>query len=411
MSSSHRTVSRWPVAAVIAAALSMGVASAQEPAPAPADSRAALIEQEQAAKSQALHPYEPSKVEAFVDTVEDAFVNGRLHVHPFFESAYAGGGFTLGAGYSHYVSSYNLVDLRGSITFSGYKRIEAAFIAPRVFNRRGVFTAIGGWREATQVGFYGTGTANTSKDDRANYQFDQPYGAANLDLWPTRKYLLLRGGVELSKWNQGPGGGTFPSVEEVYTPETLPGLGANVTYLHSQGTIAFDSRPSPGYARRGGFYGITFHDFRDSDSEFGFRRTDYEAIQHIPILRETWVLSLHGRLELANAGSGQTVPFFMLPALGGGSSLRGFTSWRFRDLNSLLLQAEWRVMVNRFIDMALLYDAGRVSARRSDLTDEPFKSDYGVGFRLHGPFSTPLRIEFVKSNEGLALVFSGKPAF
>ena len=63
----------------------------------------------------------------------------------------------------------------------------------------------------------------------------------------------------------------------------------------------------------------------------------------------------------------------MLPALGGGSSLRGFSSWRFRDLNSLLLQAEWRVLANRFLDMALFYDAGRVSARRSDLRVGPLE--------------------------------------
>jgi outer membrane protein assembly factor BamA len=200
-------------------------------------------------------------------------------------------------------------------------------------------------------------------------------------------------------------------VDEVYTPETLPGLGAAPTYLHSQGTLALDTRPSPGYARRGGFYGVSFHDFRDQDGQFGFRRTDYEAIQHVPILRDTWVLSLHGRLELANAADNQVVPFFMLPALGGGSSLRGFTSWRFRDMNSLLLQADWRVLANRFLDMALVYDAGRVAAHRSDLTSAPLKSDYGVGFRLHAAAATPLRIEFVKSNEGLALVFSSKAAF
>ena len=39
------------------------------------------------------------------------------------------------------------------------------------------------------------------------------------------------------------------------------------------------------------------------------------------------------------------------------------------------------------------------------------KKDYGLGFRLHGPLATPLRIEFAKSNEGLALVFSSKAAF
>jgi hypothetical protein len=101
----------------------------------------------------------------------------------------------------------------------------------------------------------------------------------------------------------------------------------------------------------------------------------------------------------------------MLPSRGGGSSLRGFSSWRFRDLNSLLLQAEWRILANRFIDTAVLYDAGRVAARRSDLTDGPLKNDYGLGFRLHGPMTTPLRIEFVHSNEGLSLVFSSKAAF
>jgi hypothetical protein len=391
----------------VASLLSVRTVSAQQPSP----GREAMLEQAQAQKAAELRPVEPGRVEEFFDKVEDTFVTGRTPVHPFFESAYAGGGFTLGAGYRHFVSSYNQIDVRGSYTFSGYKRIEAVFIAPRMFDRRGALTAIGGWREATAVGFYGIGNANTSKADRANYSFDQPYGGATLDLWPTRKLLLLRAGVELSTWNQGPGEGTQPSVEEVYTPETLPGLGESPTYLHSEGTFAIDSRPAAGYARRGGFYGITFHDFRDQDDRFGFRRTDYEAIQHVPILRDTWVLSLHGRLELANAASGQSIPFFMLPALGGGSSLRGFASWRFRDRNSLLMQADWRVLANRFLDVALFYDAGRVSSRRSDLTSSPLKSDYGLGFRLHGPISTPLRIDFAKSNEGLVLVFSAKAAF
>ena len=92
----------------------------------------------------------------------------------------------------------------------------------------------------------------------------------------------------------------------------------------------------------------------------------------------------------------------MLPALGGGSTLRGFASWRFRDRNSLLLQAEWRVLANRFLDMALFYDAGKVTARPKDISLDGLKSDYGLGFRFHGPAATPLRIELARSNEGLA---------
>jgi Omp85 superfamily domain len=391
----------WIAAAMPAAAL------AQENA---GPGRAALIEQSQADKSAALHPFKPDRLEEILNGVQDRIVEG-LKIHPYFESAYAGGGFTVGAGYARYVSAYNLVDLRGSITVKGYKRVEAAFLAPRLFDRRGVLTAIGGWREATKIGFYGVGSGPTSIDDRANYGFKQPYASAALDFWPTRSLLLLHGGVELSTWDVGPGKGSEdPSVDEVYTPQTLPGLDASPTYLHSEATIALDSRAAPGYARRGTYVGLSFHDFRDRDGVFGFRRTDYEAIEHLPILREAWVLSLHGRMQLANAAQDQTIPFFMLPALGGGSSLRGFASWRFRDRNSLLLQADWRVLANRFLDLALLYDAGRVSDRRGDLFDS-LKSDYGVGFRFHGPITTPLRIELVRSNEGFNVVFSSKAVF
>lgn len=396
-------------AAAFAAWLVAGSAAAQEPA-AP-ETRAGIIEQAQAAKRAATHPYEPGKAEAFFDTVEDVFLSGRVHLHPFFESAYAGGGFTLGAGYARYVGAYTVADVRGSITPSGYKRIEAALLASNLFNHRGSFSAIAGWREATQVGFFGIGAAGTSVDDRANYSFEQPYARFALELRPARNAFVLGGGLDVEQWKQGPGSGAAPSIEEVYAPGTLPGLGEQPTYVHSSGTIGLDFRASPGYARRGGYYAIEFHDYRDGDKRFGFRRTDYEIVQHVPLLRETWVLSLHGRVELANAADGQSIPFFMLPSLGGGSSLRGFSSWRFRDRNSLLLQAEWRVMANRFIDMALFYDAGRVSDSRKDLTSGPLKSDYGLGFRFHRAIATPLRIELARSNEGLSLVFSAKAAF
>ena len=153
------------------------------------------------------------------------------------------------------------------------------------------------------------------------------------------------------------------------------------------------------------------HDFHDANDHFSFHRTDYEATQHVPFLKEAWVLSLHARAQLASSADGQVVPYFMLPDLGGGSTLRGFSSWRFRDLNSLLLQAEWRVIGSRIVDMALFYDAGRVTSRRSDLFDGHLKSDYGVGFRIHGRLATPLRVEIAHGNEGLGLVFSARAPF
>jgi hypothetical protein len=392
-------------------ALAAGAATsvvAQEPEP---TTREAAIEQAQAEKAKVLTPYVPGKVEALLNRAEDILVNGVPRWHPFFESADYGGGFTLGAGYAHHVSPYNLLDVRGSYTVKGYKRIEAEFTAPRLFRRRGALSLVGGWREATQGAFYGLGMG-TSINDRTDFDFQQPYGSATLTFWPTRRLLMLRGGLELSQWSQRPAEGTtFPSVETVYTPATLPGLGTNTTYVHSEGTAGFDWRTSPGYSRRGGFYGVTLHDYADKDERFGFREVDYEAIQHVPILREAWVISLRAIARTTYGKTGQQVPFFMLPYVGSGSTMRGFTSHRFRDQNGLTLQAEWRIMANRFMDTAVFYDTAKVAARRADLDLNGLKSDYGFGFRLHGPFATPLRIEIARSPEGARFVVSTHAIF
>jgi hypothetical protein len=386
-------------------------AEPQQPPAATATSRQALIEQEQADKHANTKPYVPNKAERLFQRFDALVAGGNLTWHPFFDSAYSGGGFTLGVGRANYVSAYNYIDVRGSYTITGYKRAEIEFVAPRIFKRRGELSVLGGWREATQVGFYGVGT-NTSKDDRTNYLFQQPYASAFLNVFPTRRVLNLRGGVQLTQWAQKPGEGTFPSVETKYTPETLPGLGAKVTYLHTLGTIGIDSRTSPGYTRRGVFLGATIHDYRDNDDQFGFQMAEYEGIAHLPILRETWVLSLHARVQSAFDKDGQQTPFFMLPSAGGGSSLRAFSSWRYRDKNSLLMQAEWRIMINRYLDIAVFYDSGKVAARQSDLDFKDLKDDYGFGVRFHGPFSTPLRVDFSRGRESsLSFTFSSSAAF
>jgi hypothetical protein len=387
-------------------------ASTQEAPPqaGPAASRQQAIEQAQAEKAATLHPYVPNRAEQVFDEIETFLQGGTQRWRPFFDSAYSGGGFTLGAGHINYLSAYNFLDVRGSYTFKNYKRIEAEFVAPRLFNRRGHLSVLGGWREATQVGFFGIGT-DTSEDDRTNYLFRQPYASAVLTVFPTRGALMLRGGLEFTQWTQDSGKGSYPSVETRYTPADLPGLGAEVTYLHTQGTVGYDWRTSAGYSRRGGFYGVTGHDYRDSDDALGFQLVEYEAIQHVPILRETWVLSFRGRVQTSFEKDGQQIPFFMLPSVGGGHTLRGYSSWRFRDRNSLLAQAEWRIIVNRYFDLAFFYDTGKVTARTSDLDFDNLKSDFGGGVRFHGPFATPLRIELAKSSEGLVMVFSASASF
>jgi hypothetical protein len=371
--------------------------------------RAAAIEEAEAQKVTTLQPYVPSRGERTITRVQNTFVNPSQTWHPFFENAYHGGGFAAGLGYMWHVSPYNYLDVRGSYSIRSYKRAEVEFDAPRLFHRRGELTIGAGWRDATEVGFYGLGM-DTASSDRANYGFERPAVGGVLTVRPTRRLLLLRGGLDFSRWDLKSGTGGR-SVEDVYTPETLTGLGATTTYLHSLATAGFDWRPASGYARRGGFYAVTAHDYHDRDDRFGFDQLDYEVIQHIPILRESWVVSLHALSQTTWRKGDQQIPFFMLPSLGGGSNLRGYSSWRFRDSNSVLLQGEWRIMANRFFDSAVFYDAGQVAAHKADLDLHRLQTDYGFGVRFHTPFATVLRIDIARSREGTSLVFSTSPVF
>ena len=374
------------------------------------ETRQSTVENAAVEKAQSLHPYEVTTAEKVITRIERRFTNQTIRFHPYLQSAYRGGGFAAGAGYMFHPSPYSTLDVRGSYSIKSYKLAEAEFISPRLFDRRGELTVLGGWRDATEVPFHGFGI-NTSSGDLANYGFEQPFGSALLRIRPTRRLFTVGGGFEASRWDLKSGQGTAPSVDEVYTPESLPGLGTTTTFLHTQATVGFDSRPSRGYARRGGFYGVTGHDYTDRDEALGFRQVDYEVVQHIPILRDTWVISLHGLAKTTWDKGDEARPFYLMPSLGGGSTLRGFSSFRFADYHSLLLQAEWRIIANRFFESAVFYDAGKVAARRSDLDLNHLKSDYGFGLRFHAPLATVLRVDVARSNEGTRLVFAASPVF
>jgi Omp85 superfamily domain len=396
-------------------AVLLGAAAAHAQAPEP-DTRQEVIERGQADKVDTLHPYLQSRGEQIFARIQDRLANQQITWYPFLENAYSGGGLALGLGYRRPVSSYNRVDVRGSYSVKSYKLAEAEFVAPRLFNRRAELSILGGWRDAPEVGFYGLGS-DPSSGLHVSYGFEESRGSALLTVWPTRRLLMLRGGFELSRWDLKSGSGSYPSIDTEFTPDTLAGIAEATTYAHAQATVGIDNRKwvdvqrSSGYARRGGFYAITGHDFTDQDSRFGFRQVDYEAVQHIPILREGWVVSLRGRAETTYGKDDEQVPFYLLPSLGGGNSLRGYSSWRFRGRNSLLLQGEWRIIVNRGFETALFYDAGKVEERSKDLDLDGLITDYGFGARFHTLRATVLRVELAHSREGLRLVFATSAAF
>ena len=205
------------------------------------------------------------------------------------------------------------------------------------------------------------------------------------------------------------GAGASPSIETVHTPATAPGLGVNPTYLHTRSPAASTRGRRPGTP---GAAAST----RSPTTTTPIATTPTASIGWMP-------RSCSTSRSCARTGSSRctaccrrrstmttSVPYFLLPSLGSGSTLRGFSSWRFRDRHSLLMSAEWRWIPNRLgLDMALFYDAGKVTPTFDAISwkglDERRRHRRSA---FTGPLATPLRIELAKGREGMRLVFAGE---
>src|SRR5262249_10537640 len=152
------------------------------------------------------------------------------------------------------------------------------------------------------------------------------------------------------------------------TPATAPGLGEDPEYLKTTVYAGYDWRTSPGYTDRGGWYHAEWYDYSRRDEGLGnFQRLDAEVRQFFPILRANWVIALRGLVSTTNVDSGDQVPYFLLPDLGGADELRGYPAFRFRDRHRVLTSAEYRWKAGQFVDMAIFMDAGKVASTRDDL--------------------------------------------
>jgi len=372
------------------------------------DSREDEIAQRQAEKATELRTYKPNRVEEVLKQFQDALVLAPNGAYPVFGSVYSGGGFTLGAGYRRYLGDRLNWNAMGLYSAKQYKLLELSLQSPRPLTGRLDFKAVAGWRDANQVAFHGLGI--DSPQAKTRYRMQQGYAGGDAWVRPLR-WSVLHAGLTYESFTLADGFGNLPDTDDVFTPATAPGLGDSPDFVHATTSAGIDTRPSPEYARHGSLFDVAFHDYNDVHDTYSFRRVDVEAIHHIPIMRENWVLSLRGRMQ-STIGDTDVVPYFLLPSLGSGSTLRGYSSWRFRDRDSLLMQAEWRWFPNRMaLDAALFFDAGTVADRRDALRLADMKTDVGFGIRFHSPVATPLRMELAVGREGVKLVFGASAAF
>jgi hypothetical protein len=367
--------------------------------------REAQIEQQQAEKAANLRPPEKSRAEKISDALAGYFTL-PTGPYPWFGSVYGGGGLSLGAGYRQVFGdsgSYNVV---GGYSIRNYKLLQGAVTLPQIAHGR-VRADIGvRWIDAPRVSFYGLGNDST-RSEKTSFDYQPLRLDGTVTIAPAR-WIEFGGGSFYEDVNTGRGA-RGPSIEDRFGPGGalgVPALGQDVSFVGARAFAGVDWRTSPGYTRRGGWYFAEWSRYIARENRpYDFDRVDAEARQYIPILRENWVIALRGRTTLTTGREGGDVPYFQMPFLGSGQTLRGFANHRFIDRNLLLLQAEYRWTPSPVVDMAIFYDAGKVAARRRDLDLDGLHTDWGIGVRFHGPSMTALRIDVAKSREGWGLIF------
>lgn len=350
------------------------------------ESRAGLLERQRAAKAADLRVYRPAALEAVLFDIEDRYRLQRLLDPPrglFLRI----GGFPEGAGAAA-GPAYRQSNHRASLTLSAAASVRrywdaGATLALASQSRRRVFGELSAWRrEYPEEDFYGLGR-DSHVSGRTSYTFRETSVGGSAGVAPT-SWLSISASGELTSPSLGRGRDREePSIEQIFTDGSAPGLVAPPDLVRLGVSASVDSTGRPFGSPYGGRYAASYDRFVDRDLRaYSFDRWTLDLRQYVSVLGSSRTLALRAQLAAVVPDGRRRVPFYLQPALGGPDSLRGLPSRRLRDHSLLLLQAEYRFEVNAFLAGVLFCETGGVAHRLRDLRLDGLRHDYGGGVRV-----------------------------
>jgi hypothetical protein len=356
------------------------------------DTRIQVIEQQIAEKARNLQPPQREKGDQWITRFEKTFTPVPPGIRPSFGNFRQDAGFAGGAAFDMPLMKTGLWTTQGAWSVNNFKQGQSTMQFPSLLAGRLHVAADGQWNDAPDLRFFGLGN-NSAHGNQTSYKLQWVNAGIDVDASTPRWLRLAAGAGYLGAHSENDN-------RLVFVSQNVPGTEARLKWIDVKASAAIDTRESPGYSRRGGYYGAAFHRYQDPDGNSSFDRTELDVRQFIPILHENWIVALQGRAELTKVAPSQTLPYFMLPYIGGRDSLPGFEAYRFADKDSLLFRSELRWPVSPLLDMAVFYGKGKVAGKVDDLDLHHLHSNIGFGARFHGPVFTALRLEVAHGSEG-----------
>jgi len=337
--------------------------------------------------------------------------SGQTKSGPYLEMSnmITGSGWvSLGPGYRKYLfDKRGFIDGSAAASWHLYKMVQGRFEMTDLADHRlsaGVQTM---WQDQTQVNYFGIGP-DSNVDNQSQYRMESTDIVGYATYRPGGS-IAIGGEVGYVRRPslESPGGTfkpDFPETAQQFSTDPGVSLSFQPNYLHTELSIASDTRDHRSYPTRGGLYRAAMTTYSDRSTDtFTFQQYEVEGAQFIRLGTPSWVLALHGWLVASDVGDGHDVPFYLLPSLGGHNTLRGYHNFRFHDrsLANVTAESRWAIFTN--VDAAVFFDAGNVAHRAEDL--DLGKTSWGAGLRLHTDRMTLGRVEVAHSTEGWHFIF------
>ncbi len=327
--------------------------------------------------------------------------------HPRIGGLSPGSGLAGGAGYRRHLN-WAYVDVSGAVSTKAYRGIDATvgWVDTKYVDVSTKLT----FRNNTQDDFYGLGidTTDATRVDFGIRSTDlSTRAAAHVTPW-------LRVGADVGYYMPAVRHGRddhLTTIEGVFTDATAPGLTRQPHFVHNSVFAEVDSLDAHGFPRRGGYYRAAYALWNDRTfDEYDFRRLDLVGSQFVSLTPKS-VVALRLGLSYANNAPGDRVPFYLMPYVGGGDTVRAFREFRFRDENAGVFNVELRRKVHPMAHVAAFVDFGKVAHDWQDINPMHVKRAYGFGLRAGNDDRLYLRFDVAYGDDGTRVFLKFTPAF
>ncbi len=343
-------------------------------------------------------------------------------VRPVLGGIKSGAGLTAGVAVRPYESARLRTEVAAAVSHRLYYGVDASVgLLPE-----GKWLAYfyGQYQHLPEEDFYGIYRYEDSPTPRVDFRLNEWMTGLLVGVEPVKR---LMAGVQVSYRENylGRGAdGSVPDVQDIYTPAQAPGLGINTRYLITGIALEYEHRglsyrhdygrrlsaprqrmPSLSMTAENGLFALVhvnrFSEMNDASFSFYVLDGDVQEFWTPGGGANTFALRQH--VMLTHVPAGNDLPFYMMPVLGGSRSLRGYSSFKFRDRNTLLLNSEYRRNLHSNLQGILFVDGGYIFENLAQIQLGEPKIGYGVGVRLRFRERVLARLEVARSSQRTAV--------